>query len=56
MKAIKTGGEVVGDNPKEVAGHCDDLQVVRIIEHVIRKPCISQLVVMEIHRPGSHDH
>lgn len=55
MKTVQAGGQVFGDNSQEVAGHSEDLQVIRSIEHVVRKPCISQLVVMEVHRPGSHD-
>ncbi len=51
MKTVKSGGQVLRHNPQEVAGHGDDIQVVRTIEHMIRKPCISQLVVMEIHGP-----
>lgn len=54
MQAVKGEGQIPRDNLQEVAGHGDDLQVVRAIEHVIRKPRISQLVVMEIHRPVSH--
>lgn len=55
MKTVQAGRQVFGDNPQEVAGHGEDLQVVRSIEHVVRKPCVSQLVVMEVHRPESHD-
>lgn len=54
MQTVKGGGHVPRDNLQEVAGHGDDLQVVRAIEHMIRKPRVSQLVVMEIHRPVSH--
>lgn len=52
VKPVQRGGQVPRDNAQEVAGHGEDLHVVRGIEHVIRKSCISQLVVMEIHRPG----
>lgn len=52
MKTVKGGGQIPGDNPQEVARHGDDLQAVRTIENMIRKSCISQLVVVEIHRPG----
>lgn len=55
MKTVKVRRQVPGHSPQEVARHGQDLQIVRGIEHVIRKPCVSQLVVMEIHRPGSHN-
>lgn len=41
-----------GDDSQKIAGHGEDLQVVGAIEHVIRQPCITQLIVVEIHRPG----
>ena len=49
MKAVKGRGQILRDNPQEVAGHGDDLQVVRAVEHLIWKACICQLVVMEVH-------
>ena len=55
MKTVKGGGQILRDNSQEVAGHGEDLQAFRSVEHVIRKPRVSQLVVMEIHRPGSRD-
>lgn len=55
MKTVKAGGQVPRDSPQEVAGQGEDLQVVRAIECVVRKACIRQLVVVEIHRPRSHD-
>lgn len=51
MKSEKTGRQIAGNHPQEVAGHGQDLQRVRSIEHVIGKSFICQLVVMEIHRP-----
>lgn len=51
MKAEETGWKIGRNNPQKVAGHGEDLQGVRSIEHVIRKSFVYQLVVMEIHRP-----
>ena len=51
MEAVKGGGQILRDNPQEVAGHGEDLQVVRTVKHLIRKACVCQLVVMEVHRP-----
>lgn len=55
MEAKQAGGQVGGDHLQKVAGHGKDLQLVRSIEHVMRKSCISQLVVMEIHRPKNDE-
>lgn len=51
MKAVKGRGQILRDDPQEVAGHGDDLQVVRAVEHLIRKACVCQLVVVEVHGP-----
>lgn len=55
MKAVQAGGQVGGDHMEKVAGHGEDLQLVRSVEHVIWESCIRQLVVMEIHRPKSYE-
>ena len=54
MQTVKRGGQSPWNNPQVVARHGEDLQVVRTIEHVIWKPSITQLVVVEIHRPVNH--
>lgn len=51
VEPVQAGRQASGDHSQEVAGHGEDLQVVGRLEHVVRKPCVGQPVVMKVHRP-----
>lgn len=53
MQSVEGGGQFVRHHLQVVARHGEDLQAVRAVEHLFRKPDVSQLVVVEIHRPAS---
>lgn len=53
MQSVEGSGQTGRDHLQEVAGHGEDLQAVRAVKHVLRKSSVTQLVVVEIHRPAS---
>ena len=52
VQAVEGRGQVARHQVKEVAGHDEDLQAGRAVEHDVREAGVRQLIVVEIHWPG----
>lgn len=53
VQLVEGRWQVLGHMAQEVARQNEDLDVARAIEHVVWQPGISQLVVVQVYRPGN---